>query len=84
MSSSLRALVIFARKEVVDDAEKCRELLQSPYCAGEVRVIFHEVVGMDLDVVFVLIFEKQIVIEAFRPFLFEQPVTIMTLPCNVE
>jgi len=47
-------------------------------------VIFHEVVGMDLDVVFVLIFEKQIVIEAFRPFLFEQPVTIMTLPCNVE
>jgi len=48
------------------------------------RMVLHELIRMDLNVVFVFVLKEQAVIEPFCPILAEEPVAIMALPGDVE
>ena len=52
--------------------------------AGEMEVIVHEIVGVDLNAVLVFVFEKQIVIELLRPLPSQEPLLVVALPGNVK
>ena len=48
------------------------------------RMIFHELIGMKLDTVFVFILKEQAIIKLFSPFVAEEPFAIVALPCDME
>lgn len=47
-------------------------------------VVFHELIGMDPDPIFIFILKKQAVIELLGPIFSEEPVAVMALPGDVE
>jgi len=84
LAPSFVSLVVFPGEEIVHDAEEAREALFGRHSAGQMWVILHELIGMELDAVFVFVLEEQAVIEVFCPFIAKEPVTVMPLPGDVE
>ncbi len=79
-----KSLVIDPGEEGVDDPEKVRKELLVQAKSRQMRVIGHEAVGIDGYLIPVFVFEEQVVIEPLGPIGFQQPVSVMALPGDVE
>lgn len=84
LTAPFQALVDCPRKLAVYDPEEVRESFLVFEMTGKVRMVVHEAVGMNLDPIFILIFEEQVVIGAFCPFPLKEPVFVVALPRDVE
>ncbi len=47
-------------------------------------MVVHEAVGVDRDLIAVLIFEEEVIVELLGPVGFEEPVLVMALPGDME
>ena len=47
-------------------------------------MIVHEVIGVDLDAILILVFEQKVVIGLFCPIWLEEPVIVVALPGDME
>jgi hypothetical protein len=69
----------------INDLEEEREIFfGTEDGTGEVDVVIHKVVGVERDLVFVFIFEQEVVVELFDPIVLEEPGFVVTLPSDME
>jgi len=85
LSSSFELFIDLFGEDGVDDLKEGGEFLSCSFdFSREMNMVIHEVVGVEGDVVFALIFEQEVVIEFFGPIVLDEPMMVMALPGDVE